>query len=1622
MEQRSLFVPLLRRAAVCALGFFSTFSLGGGAAAQSVAINEFLAVNEGNGANPLLDEDGQESDWIEIQCRESVPVSLAGWHLTDDADFPAKWRFPAVDLGPGEFLVVFASGKDRSAAGSELHTNFKLDGGGDYLALVRPDGFTVEHEFSPAYPAQKRDISYGLFQENTTTPLVAEGAAGRYLIPSDGSLGLAWTQVSFNASSWPSAQTGLGFEAPDDVPVVTEVTNIALDGTPEQSSEYNGGQFPADLAIDGNTGNFTHTGAGLNLPATWSLDLGAVFPLHSIVLRNRGDGCCQSRLRDITVSVLDDDGTTVLYESPLLNPENTLGGGGTAGPARLDLDLIGETGAPVPGRHIRVVRTPDPDLSGSGGAGNADERDVLSLGEVEVFNAVSGFEPLIRTDLEAAMSGTRASVYLVLPFTLADPAVVRFLKLRMRYDDGFLVYLNGEEVARRGAPATVAWNSSAASERPDADALVAEEINLTARRDLLRAGANVLAVHGLNKSAADSDFLLLPELTAEGFPTGELRYFKKPTPGAPNDSAGILGLVADTKFSIDRGFFESPISVEISTATPDAQIRYTLNGATPAAAVGTVYNGPIAISKTTTLRAAAFKAGLEPSNVDTHTYIFLDDVVRQTAQATIQAGFPASWTSTTPDYGMDARVIGFTGADSFGGKYNLTIKDDLQAVPTMSIVMNMSDLFGARGIYSYPESRGLAWERPASVEWIDPTGEEGWQVNAGIRIQGGAFRSHGLTKKHSLRLLFKEIYGPTKLRHAILGRGATDRFDTLVLRANSNDGWQWDAAGSKPLYIRDSFARQTSIEMGGVDSHETFAHVYLNGIYWGLYNVVERPDASFSSTYFGGKKEEWDAISNSAATDGDMSAWNTLLTKARAGVGTNAAYQAIQGNRPDGTDDPALPSYVDVENLIDYMIINLWVGNTDWPNKNWWIGRHRPAESTGFKFYQWDTEWSMGLQSDLTTDRTGVAAVVAEPYSLLRANGEFRRQFGDHVHRHFFNGGALAVNPAAPDWDPAHPQWNRPADRFMKLAERVERAVVAESARWGDQHAATSYTRDEHWAVERDRIMTTYLPGRSGVVLGQFRAAGLYPALEAPVFNQHGGHIEAGFLLRMAAAAGGIYYTTDGTDPRLVGGAVSPSAVLAGTADREVLLPAGAAARVLVPTDGSLGLAWTAVDFDDAAWTSGPTGVGFERQTGYEALIGTDIEAASYNVNASVYIRIPFDVADPSRFSALTALIKYDDGFILYLNGKRVGARNPPVAVAWNSAASDAHSDALAVNFEPVDLTADVGELRAGPNVLAIHGLNSPVNSSDFLILPQLEGSKSAGTGVALSRSTGVRARALAGGTWSALNEAVFVVSPLRITEIMYHPPPADPPGPFGADEYEFIELKNVGKDSVDLRGVRLGGAIEFDFAGGDVPSLAPGEIAVVVENRVAFASRYDVRGIAIAGEYLGQLSNSGEVIELEGSIGEAILDFAYEDFWHPDTDGAGYALVIADPLAPPASWRLASSWRLGDVEGGTPGEDEDADPNSGWQLSGDANQDTRVDLADAISYLFMLFQGGSVPLPCGGELDGPGNLGVLDLNADQVVDVSDPLYLLNYLFRGGPAPQAGERCRRVSGCASVCR
>jgi hypothetical protein len=1000
--------------------------------------------------------------------------------------------------------------------------------------------------------------------------------------------------------------------------------------------------------------------------------------------------------------------------------------------------------------------------------------------------------------------------------------------------------------------------------------------------------------------------------------------FESPSPGAQNISE-YLGEVAEVEISHERGFYITPFSVTLATETEGAAIYYTLDGSEPydlensgRSPNGIVYTGSVLINKTTCLRARAVKPGFKPSETDTQTFIFLDDVLQQPRSP---SGFPSRWSETSADYEMDPEIV----QDS---RYRDMMKDALLSIPTMSLVMTNDDLFDSSyGIYANPSNRGDLWERPGSIELIYPDGRQGFQANCGVRIQGGWFRPLSNARKKSFRLFFKGIYGSTKLRYPLFGEDAVDEFDTIVLRGGANDGYTWNAARYTEQYTRDEFGRRLQIATGNAGSHGTFVHLYINGLYWGLYNPCERPDHSFSASYYGGEKENWDAMHYGSegfeVINGDSSAWNQMLSMCRQARNSNEAYQRLQGNNPDGTPNPAYPNLLDVTNYIDYLIVNLWGGNWDWPWKNWYAARDRSINSTGFKFYCWDYENTMGNnlgRSPLNKNAlNNNFSSVGEPHQNLSRNAEYRMLFADRVHRFFFNNGILTAWPLI--------------ERYTAMANEIEMAIATESARWGDQHHSTPLTLEDWYDRDlnyndgragRDWILKYYLPQRLDIVLQQFRNAGLYPGIDAPTFDLD---VRFGLgsrtswqedILSMTSPTGTIFYTLDGTDPR------SPD-----TSQQQgtILVPENADKRVLVPS-GPISENWKDGDyFDDLTWsysTGNPGGVGYERTSGYQDFISLDLLDRMYAVNATCYVRIPFTV--DANYTTLTLNVRYDDGFVAYINGVTVAGRNFEGRPDWDSRANASHSDSAAVLLETFDVSEFIKNLKQGENLLAVHGLNSSSTSSDFLISVELLGTKEdtdedASHGVmeytgpiTLPYSVNVKARVKSGDTWSALNEAVYAVGYvkeyLRITEIMYNPTDANE---------EFIELMNIGQ-TINLNLVSFTNGIDFTFPNIE---LAAGEHIVVVRNKDIFEVRYGT-DINIAGQYSSSLNNAGERIELNDAAGNTIHNFRYRDDWRSITDGDGFSLTIIDEFNPDVnSWDDKDSWRPSVFVGGSPGTDD---------------------------------------------------------------------------------------------------
>ena len=350
---------------------------------------------------------------------------------------------------------------------------------------------------------------------------------------------------------------------------------------------------------------------------------------------------------------------------------------------------------------------------------------------------------------------------------------------------------------------------------------------------------------------------------------------------------------------------------------------------------------------------------------------------------------------------------------------------------------------------------------------------------------------------------------------------------------------------------------------------------------------------------------------------------------------------------------------------------------------------------------------------------------------------------------------------------------------------------------------------------------------------------------------------------------------------------------------RIALVPESAAKRVIVPlSEEHVGGAWKSdALFDDSTWlavSGAPGGIGYEVSLGYEDMISLDLADQMYGINTSCYVRIPFDLEGISDadMSELILSLRFDDGYVVYLNSVEVARHNAPDTPQWDSNAQDSH-ESYSGSFDAVlDLTSQVGLLHEGHNLLAIHALNSSVTSSDLLISATLEATVVEFVGV---EHPHLRELALLDG--------------LRVTELMYHAPEGD--------DGDYIELRNIGDVPLELTGLRFTDGVEFIF-----PTLIldASEYTVVVDDRARFESIYGA-GIPVAGEYAGRLSDRGEhvVLKLPLPWDVGVMRFVYEDRWYPTTDGDGRSLAIKEPAAAPVTWNDPENWQAAQPSPGGP-------------------------------------------------------------------------------------------------------
>lgn len=968
---------------------------------------------------------------------------------------------------------------------------------------------------------------------------------------------------------------------------------------------------------------------------------------------------------------------------------------------------------------------------------------------------------------------------------------------------------------------------------------------------------------------------------------GSLGHLPTPTPGAANGEIAIAG-ENRVSYSRPHGFYKNPFSLELTASVAGSSIRYTTDGTRPTSTTGTVYSGPINISPNTTaltrgvriIRAIAVhpKAAFAP--VGTQTYIFVDGVTGGSVDGVI---------------GQSRLLASITKHATYGP----LLGDAFRALPVVSVILNAA--------LTTTETR-------ASVELLDPNdAEPGFQIDCGIGASGTT--SLG-SPKLAMAAKFRPEYGASKLKYPVFARGsmapgkAADEFKELRLRGHSHDTFFWLGTAENPpvpygspavtrsgdaQLTRNPWIDEMQLLMGQPGKRGRQVHLFLEGSYHGIYHIHEHPDDDFMASYYPGGSDDYHFTG--AATTGSDHGGGDSWREAWASVKTSLSNYE-QSKR-----------WVDVTNLCDYMLLSFYAGNDwDWSGQhNWSAAGPKFPDRGGWKFFQQDSDITL---QDVNADCTD-QDVPDGIFTRLMTYPDFRSLFRDRAVLHCYGDGMLTPAKAGGLYD-------------ARMNE-IYTAIIAETARWqpGSTVGKLPWDRDQEWTNEWKYLKTTFFPQRHTKLIEQLKKhAGWWPA-DPPTFSPSGGTVPVGTAIALSSRTGKVYFTLDGSDPRLPGGKISASARtltndLVSTTTN--LIVAGAVWKFL-DNGVAPSASWTTPGFNDTAWRSGPTKIGYG--DGDEATVAgfvdTDPVADGIQHNITTYFRRTFDAPNPGTFTQLRLRIQRDDGAVVYVNGKEVWRSNMPTGpISSDTRARTNVGAADETTWFELDVPVDGLNLQATGNVFAVEVHQFDATNTDMSFNGELIGTflSSSSNPLAVSKPTLLRARVYTGTDWSGLVESYFVpegtplatAENLVVSEIHFHP--LDQP------DSEFIEVLNTSPVSIDLSGTRFVAGVAFEFPDG--VQLAAGERVVVVKDLAVFDARYSQPtspyyqpGLRRFGPWTGSLSNGGEELALQSSTGQPICSFSFgtTQLWPGRADGRGSSLEIVQQSSIPRTAEEKSAW-----------------------------------------------------------------------------------------------------------------
>ena len=1528
-------------------------------------ISEFMAINN----NTLADEDGEYSDWVEIHNPTDSAVDLDGWHLTDDAANLTQWQFPSVMLDPGEYLLVFASGKNRTDPSGELHSNFQLSRDGEYLALIEADGLTVAHKYAP-FPAQSADVSYGLIQDASS--VVPEGAKFTYLVPSadDAALGTTWSETTFDDSSWNGSPrepriviTEAGTEAPD----YFEIQNVS-----DQNINTQGWVVVANDAVAYEI-NDVHE-------PLWTFP-DSVAPGELIHRPDtEGDNIFWRNSDEGWLMILDDQGVLVDFvvwgytQEAFDSFAPDVPGFGTI---RVDGVWSGPPVSAEGAASIALQRvgyadhddnsdwTFDQDPSGDAqnvgltwpfiGDGTASRTGVGFTPNAD------GFGDAIRTDVEAAMHGVNASLWTRSLFSIADTSAIESLHLRMKYNDGFVAYINGQEVARRNAPVSPQWDSAASLWRSYEESSQYEQFNLTGVVSALVNGTNILAIHGMNFTADDADFLLLPELIAGQTIRDAERFFHTPTPESPN----VADFVVINEIHHNPDIDTEPVEfIELYNAGVDAidisgwflsgGVSYTFPGNTILGVNEYILVGQDPVAIDSKFGVASYGPFVGKLANDGETVTLRDAAGVEVDRVDYQLGFP--WPTVGDAPGNSMQLLNPVLDNDLGGSWRSGTPTPLAANSVLNGPSTIPPQI--RQVRHTPKQPTSADTVKLTAKVTDPDGVINVTLHYQIVDPGAYIR------------VTDPAYETTWADLAMGDEGTNG--DEVA----GDDIFTVEIPDSVHVHrrliryritVEDALANSVRVPYAD-DPQPNFAYFVYDGVpaWSGAVNPA-------------GSGEETNVVTYGTDVMGSLPAYHLIAKESDV---DEAMYNSSSNPGWYGT-------FVydgDVYDHISYRARGSWTtyryGKNKWKfafNRGHWF---EARDQYGTKY---DTKWrrlnfSSGFTMvDFNPNRGEAGMIEALSFKLFNMAGvPAARTHWLHFRVVDNAAEAVAANQYEGDFWGLYLAIEQPDGQFVKehdlpdgnlykgdhtrlMNQGASQVTDGSDMAWFGS-TSTGYPRNPTQPVswwESNVNLENYYSWRAIVEATHNYDLTSYAWPIASDNMLHFRDPETG-LWRVLPWDLNISWDRPGVQ---------------GEWDNESFKKMFDHAELYMPYQNRVREIQDLLFNTDQTWQLIDEFASFLMVPGGGAASFVDADRAMWDYHPRV-VDTPWEGTFYDNNDLRNYFTQDFAGVVAKLKAF-VGPSNPPLSWAGDNLASIGADPAIPgmptvtytgeVGF-PIDgLTFEtsafsdpqgVGTFAAmkwriaevtdpaapsyDPAAPVIYEID-PVWESDELTSFDSQITIPDET-LQVDHAYRVRVRMKDNtGRWGHWSDPVEMIAGLptgpplgglRITEINYNPHDPTPQeaaaGFIDNDAFEFVELLNTSSLPIDLTGVQFTVGIDFDFTGGGVTTLTPGQYVIVAKDPAAFVERYGSVP-NLVGPYPNQLSNGGEQLTLTDAFGQTLLDFTYGDSgdagWPNRADGNGATLELIGPTAVPQNraertlyLQDGNNWRSSSEYLGSPG------------------------------------------------------------------------------------------------------